>query len=80
MVFSWNFYTTSQDDGTEIENCIVACHPTYSANNAVVMYGIGDENFEETVITIAETIRYADGWTNDFLEYDPIPRSEFDPE
>ena len=62
MVFSWNFYTTSQDDGTEIENCIVACHPTYSANNAVVMYGIGDENFEETVITIAETIRYADGW------------------
>ena len=80
MVFSWNFYTTSQDDGTEIENCIVACHPTNSANNAVVMYGIGDENFEETVITIAETIRYADGWTNDFLEYDPIPRSEFDPE
>jgi len=45
--------------------------------SATVLYGNShSDDFKETVEKVVATMRYADGWTTDFLEVDPIPVGE----
>lgn len=70
-------YVTYEDEnGDETQNCFLAFLPGVHTSTETVLMGAGGDELEETVDTIAESIRYADGWTTDFFEYEAIPAEE----
>lgn len=71
------YHTFTESDGTDLQACIIAVLPDRYGESATVLYGNShSDDFKETVEKVVATMRYADGWTTDFLEVDPIPVSE----